>query len=1039
MRLGAIAAAVAACAVASAKPHAKRYNTAATVVPGAINVHLVPHSHDDVGWLKTVDQYSQGANNTIQHANTGLTIDTVVQSLLDNPDRKFIYVEQAFFQRWYAEASEDQQDAARQLVAAGQLEFVNGGWCMHDEASPSYVDMLDNTFVGHRNIADEFGASAVPTATWQIDPFGHSSTQAALLSSPLAGFASLHFWRIDYQDRSARQNATSLETIWRASPALGTSAQAYTHIMPSYGPPNGALCWDEVACGSSEPIVDDPLNTEYNVPGFVNLTVSTAQSWASSYRADSDGTLHLLWPMGSDFQYTNAFGWYKNLDKLVHYVNQNTSSHKVNLLYSTPSIYSSYKLNQKTVWPKKTDDFFPYADGPHAMWSGYFTSRAALKGYVRDTSSVFQASKQLQFLAAPPQDMGPGNALYRLERAMGVTQHHDSVSGTSKQHVAYDYARRLAWGREDAQKANAAAFSVLTGFAGEYATCDLANATICPALESPVPGQAVLVLVYNQQAQAASNMGVRIPVSTAGVASYAVAGPNAAAVTAQVIPASPADAALRTQYYGAPATPMSWLVWQAPSVPAVGYAAFFVTPTASVEEAPETHISVPRRMLTRRAGLLGMTRTKGKDGALVGDQTLTNGVITLTISSATGMVSSYANSATGVNVPLAQSWGWYNSSVGDDAPNDGTSDQHQASGAYIFRTNSSNFLPVAAGPATVDIITGPIVNEAQQVIAAGWVTQVVSLWANQPHADFHWTVGPIPNGPAPQGKEVVARYQTNLATKGAWKTDSNVREMIPRQRDTRFSWNYTVYEPIAGNYVPVNARITTADANTGTVLSVTTDRTQGGASMIDGSVGLMVHRRLQHDDSRGVGEPLNEPGLSFNGTGLIVRGTHRLSIDPPASAAANGKAAVQALMFRPYITFSPLGATSPATWAATYKATFTGLAAPLPANVHLLTAHAQSPSQVLVRLAHLFEPGEDATLSQPATVSLTGLFQGQTLANCVELTTVGSRPLASVPVRTVQIEGEGASTWPTLPAAPNGAAQTITVAPMAIRTFMCDY
>ena len=53
-------------------------------------------------------------------------------------------------------------------------------------------------------------------------------------------------------------------------------------------------------------------------------------------------------------------------------------------------------------WPTKYDDLMPYSDlSPygalpvHAFWTGYFTSKATLKGYIREASSFTHASNAL--------------------------------------------------------------------------------------------------------------------------------------------------------------------------------------------------------------------------------------------------------------------------------------------------------------------------------------------------------------------------------------------------------------------------------------------------------------------------------------------------------------------------------------------------------------------------------------------------------------------------------------------------------------------
>ncbi len=71
------------------------------------------------------------------------------------------------------------------------------------------------------------------------------------------------------------------------------------------------------------------------------------------------------------------------MDKLINYINSHPEF-GVKAFYSTPSIYiemvHAESEEKGIVWDVKTDDFFPYADYPHAYWTGYFTSRPALKG-----------------------------------------------------------------------------------------------------------------------------------------------------------------------------------------------------------------------------------------------------------------------------------------------------------------------------------------------------------------------------------------------------------------------------------------------------------------------------------------------------------------------------------------------------------------------------------------------------------------------------------------------------------------------------------
>ena len=57
-----------------------------------LNVHIVPHTHDDPGWLKTADQYYYGSNTSIYQAGVQYVLDTVTENLERDEKKQFVYV-----------------------------------------------------------------------------------------------------------------------------------------------------------------------------------------------------------------------------------------------------------------------------------------------------------------------------------------------------------------------------------------------------------------------------------------------------------------------------------------------------------------------------------------------------------------------------------------------------------------------------------------------------------------------------------------------------------------------------------------------------------------------------------------------------------------------------------------------------------------------------------------------------------------------------------------------------------------------------------
>lgn len=172
------------------------------------------------------------------------------------------------------------------------------------------------------------------------------------------------------------------------------------------------------------------------------------------------------------------------------------------------------------------------------------------------------------------------------------------------------------------------------------------------------------------------------------------------------------------------------------------------------------------------------------------------------------------------------------------------------------------------------------------------------------------------------------------------------------------------------------------------------DRSEGGGSIYDGSIEIMVHRRMLHDDSMGVGEPLNETAY---GTGLVVTGKHVLIVEQPPDSARLHRVAAQEMFMHPLATYSLPNTSSYMSYSNMYRQTWSALSDVMPLNVHLLTFDQLGPKQYLVRVEHYFELYEDETYSQPVTIDLQKLFTTLgMISDVLELILTANLPLSEL-------------------------------------------
>ena len=784
-----------------------------------LKVIAVPHSHCDPGWHKTVDGYFS--------EQTKQTLNSMLYKLQLYPNMTFVWAETVFLSMWWSELSREKQNTVVQLINRGQLEIVGGSWVVPDEANPHYFALIDQMIEGHQWLKDNIGI--YPSNTWSLDPFGYSGALAHFYK--LAGFENIVILRVHTDVKQYLQSRHSLEFMWRSMWNYTEAEEIMTLMMPymlynikhSCGPdPNVCIHFDfrkipgEVSESRAVPVHSG------NVDRLAKLLLRQYQLKARLFPHNV-----VLVPLGDDFRYDHDVEWdqqFKNYMKLFKHMNSK-SEWNVHARFGTVKDYfeevktAMAKLgeHEKSPTPRKilslTGDFFPYTDRNDEFWTGYFSTRPFMKGLCRDLEVYLRSAEILHSLAVGLDTSGlyqsstSMDQLVTSRRNVALFQHHDGITGTSRFWVAEDYERRL----EQGLQASKDVMRSVVGFM-------LSNKTSPDQPVNVLDPLSVRLLLPNEHLIHITRVGVRLQIFNniahrrhelihliVNHQHVVVVDHKGLPLVSQIIPVpvESSDEEDMAIYM------MSFIA----ELPPLSIAAFDIQPCRNLS--------------------VGCSQTANYTSYIVShsakqpDITVENGYMNASFSLKTGLLKTIRVKEMNSAVHSTMQFLFYSS---------------HRSGAYIFAPEGPAEDYNEKEKILLKVFSGPLFTDVRLV------RSFVSHSARIVHCDCLLAsaieLNTVVDLTALDDKELILRLSSDIQSGNTFYTDQNGFNIMKRQRFSTF--------PVEANYYPATSAVFVEDDRYR--LSLLLSQPSGVTSQTEGGLEIMLDRRLQYDDNRGLGE-----------------------------------------------------------------------------------------------------------------------------------------------------------------------------------------